>query len=374
MKISSNFDSGNIDVISIENPENIQVNIRKDTHSDKHQWFYFRLTGAEGYPCKINIMNASSAAYPFWENYSAVASYDKVTWFRVPTQYKNNILTINHTPDYNSVFYAYFAPFTYEQHLKLVSTAQHSEICILESIGETVQGRDIDLLIAGDPTPDKKNIWIVARQHPGETMAEWFVQGLIARLFDEDDPVSKKILEKATFFIVPNMNLDGSILGNQRHNSLGVDLNREWRNPSLQKSPEVFFVKKYIETTGVDLFLDIHGDEEIPYNFVSGMNGIPNFNSKLENLQEKFLNNWMQVSPDFQREHGYPATAPGKANLDIGSKYIGNTFNCLSLTVEQPYKDNLNLPDTIFGWSPERAIKFGASILNSILFVIDDLR
>lgn len=373
MKISSNFDSGNIEVISVENPENIQVNIRKDTNSDKHQWFYFRLTGAEGYPCKINIMNAGTAAYPFWENYQAVASYDKVTWFRVPTFYKDNILTINHKPEYNSVFYAYFAPFTFEQHLKLISTAQHSDICILESIGETVQGRDIDLIIAGNPSPEKKNIWVIARQHSGETMAEWFMQGLIARLFDEDDSVAKILLGKATFYIVPNMNLDGSILGNQRYNSLGVDLNREWRNPSMEKSPEVFFVKKYIENTGIDMFLDIHGDEELPYNFVSGLEGIPNFNEKLKNLQEKFLNNLVQVCPDFQTEHGYPKNEPGKANLDFAAKYIGNTYKCLSLTIEQPFKDNANIPDSVFGWSPERAIKFGASILNSILYVVDEL-
>jgi len=374
MKISSNFDSGNIEVISVENPENIQVKIRKDTNSNKHQWFYFRLTGAEGYPCKINIINASTAAYPYWENYQAVASYDKVTWFRVPTTYKDNKLVINHKPEFNSVFYAYFAPFTYEQHLKLISTAQHSDVCILESIGETVQGRDIDLLIAGNPTPEKLNIWIVARQHPGETMAEWFMQGLIARLFDEDDAVSRVLLDKATFYIVPNMNLDGSILGNQRFNSLGIDLNREWQKPSLEKSPEVFFVRKYMENTGVDLFLDIHGDEEIPYNFVSDMNGIPNFDERLKIIQEKFLNNWMQICPDFQREHGYPATPPGEANLNIATKYIGNTFKCLSLTIEQPFKDNNNLPDPVFGWSPERAIKFGASILNSILYIADDLR
>lgn len=373
MKISSNFDGGNIELISIDDPQNIQVEIRKDTNSDKHQWFYFRLTGAEGYPCKINIMNASTVQYPFWDNYNVVASYDRITWFRVPTQYKNDILIISHTPEYNSVFYAYFAPYTYEQHLKLISTAQYSEICVLETIGETVQGRDIDLLIAGNPIPEKKKIWIVARQHSGESMAEWFIQGFIARLLDEDDPVSRMLLEKAVFYIVPNMNIDGSVLGNQRHNAHGVDLNREWKEASKDKSPEVFYVKRYIEKTGVDMFLDIHGDEEIPYNFVSGMNGIPNFEGKLENLQEKFLNNWLQISPDFQREFGYIPPEKGKANLNIGSKYIANTFNCLSLTVEQPYKDNLKLPDAIFGWSPERAIKFGASILNSILFIVDDL-
>ena len=33
-------------------------------------------------------------------------------------------------------------------------------------------------------------VWIIARQHPGESMAEWFVEGLLERLIDEADPVT----------------------------------------------------------------------------------------------------------------------------------------------------------------------------------------
>lgn len=373
MKITSNFDSGNIEVVSIEKPEDIQVNIRKDTKSDKHQWFHFRLTGAKDCDCKITIANSDKAAYPFWEDYNVVASYDKETWFRVETTYEDNILKVHHTPEYDSVFYAYFAPYSYEQHLNLVSSSQFSDLCTVESIGETVEGRDIDLLIVGDSSEKKKNIWIVARQHPGESMAEWFMQGFISAILDEDDPVSRKLLQKANFYLVPNMNIDGSIAGNQRHNIAGANLNREWRTPSMENSPEVLHVRKYMEQTGVDMFLDIHGDEELAYNFVSGIEGIPNYTEKLSNNVEKFLSNWEQISPDFQREHGYPVDEPGKANLDIASNYVGHAFDCVSLTLEMPYKDNLDLPDTDFGWSPERSIILGESVLNSLLHIVDDL-
>lgn len=373
MRITSNFDSGNIEVLSAEKTDDIQLNIRKDTETDMHQWFHFRLTGAKDCDCKITIANSDTAAYPIWEGYKVVASYDRQTWFRVETTCKNNVLKIHHTPEHNSVFYAYFAPYSYEQHLDLISSAQHSDLCTAETIGETVAGRDIDMLVVGDASKDKKNIWIVARQHPGESMAEWFMQGLIFALLDEDDPVSKKLLQKANFYLVPNMNIDGSIAGNQRHNVAGANLNREWRTPSLEKSPEVFYVRQKMEQVGVDMFLDIHGDEELPYNFVSGIEGIPGYTKELDNIIQKFLNNWLQISPDFQREHGYPLNEPGKANLDIASKYVGHAFECVALTIEMPYKDNNNLPDDNYGWSPERSILFGESLLNSILYVVDDL-
>ncbi|MCD0229135.1 carboxypeptidase family protein, partial [Enterobacter hormaechei subsp. steigerwaltii] len=124
-------------------------------------------------------------------------------------------------------------------------------------------------------------IWITARQHPGETMAEWFVEGLLGRLLDPQDPTARTLLDRATFYIVPNMNPDGSALGNLRTNAAGANLNREWENPTVEKSPEVFFVREKMLETGVDLFLDIHGDEGLPFVFVAGTEGVPNYNPRI---------------------------------------------------------------------------------------------
>jgi murein tripeptide amidase MpaA len=374
MKISSNFDSGNIEVISMENTGDIKLKIRKDTNSDFMQWFYFRLVGASGYPCTFKIVNAKDASYPFWDGYQAVASYDRKNWFRVPTTFENGELHIEHMPLLDSVFYALFAPYTYSMHLELVSKAQDSNLCVVKYIGETIKGRNIDLLIVGDYDVSKKKIWILARQHPGESMAEWFMQGLIYRLIDETDPVSRKLLDKAVFYLVPNMNIDGSISGNLRSNAAGKNLNREWMNPSLEFSPEVFHVRNLMDEVGVDMLLDIHGDEELPYNFVSTNEGIPNYTPRLKNLEKEFINSWVRLSPDFQKEKGYPKSKPGQANLEICAKQIGQRFDCLSLTVEMPFKDNKTMPDPIYGWSPQRSVRFGESVLNAILENADILR
>ena len=40
------------------------------------------------------------------------------------------------------------------------------------------------------------------------------------------------------------MNPDGSVLGNLRTNAAGANLNREWENPTLERSPEVFSVRE----------------------------------------------------------------------------------------------------------------------------------
>jgi hypothetical protein len=68
--------------------------------------------------------------------------------------------------------------------MDLIAQSQVSPIVRVEMLGETLDGHDMDLLILGDEAPEKKKVWMIARQHPGESMAEWFVQGALGRLLD----------------------------------------------------------------------------------------------------------------------------------------------------------------------------------------------
>ena len=66
----------------------------------------------------------AQATYPAgWENYQAVASYDRVDWFRVPTSYDGQVMTVTHTPARDSIYYAYFEPYSWERHLDLLGRA-----------------------------------------------------------------------------------------------------------------------------------------------------------------------------------------------------------------------------------------------------------
>ncbi|GGY92182.1 M14 family metallopeptidase [Shewanella fodinae] len=375
MRISANFDGGNIQVLSLEHKDNIQLAIRQDEGGEFYQWFNFRFEGEVGSSYTLNIVNAGSSSYPKgWQNYQAVASYDRQHWFRLPTQYQDGTLSIAVELDADAIQIAYFAPYSYERHLDLLSAVQVHPKVSQEHLGLTLDGRDMTLIKIGDDSDEKRTIWITARQHPGETMAEWLVEGLLYKLLDPDDPVAKQLLDKANFYVVPNMNPDGSVRGHLRTNAKGVNLNREWQTPSLENSPEVYYVVNKMQQTGVDLFYDIHGDEGLPYVFLAGCEGIPGWNSKLQSLQSSFEKALQLVSPDFQTEFGYGKDEPGKANLTIGSNWVAQTFNCLSNTLEMPFKDNDNLADPMVGWSPERCIHLGEASLTAMLAVVDQLR
>jgi len=151
-------------------------------------------------------------------------------------------------------------------------------------------------------------------------------------------------------------------------------LNREWGTPSEEHSPEVFHVLRKMDQEGCDLFIDVHGDEVLPYNFIAGAEGIPKWGPRLQELQDSFSATFMRHSPDFQDEHGYPTDAAGEANLNIASNAVAERFECLAFTLEQPFKDTVDDPDTEQGWSPERAMRFGAAILGAISDVAPKLR
>ncbi|MEC6815028.1 M14 family metallopeptidase [Photobacterium toruni] len=381
MKIFSNFESGSINVVKADSKDDIQLSIPNDNQSELHQWFHFRLESEAQQPHTIKLLDLANSAYPEgWNGYDVVASYDREEWFRIPSEFDGDTLTFTVIPENESMYFAYFAPYSYDRHQDLLHLAQSHYNCRLETLGHTLDNRDVSLLVIGDEhTADseeapKKKIWVIARQHPGETMAEWFVEGLVQRLLDETDTVGRALLNKAVFYVVPNMNPDGSARGHLRLNAIGVNLNREWQTPSLENSPEVFYVREKMLATGVDMFLDIHGDEAIPFNFVAGSEGIPSYDARLENLENKFKQALLTVTPEFQDEHGYGKDKPGEANLTVASNWVGEQFNCLSYTVEMPFKDHNKHPDSLYGWSPERSVGFGHDTLAAVLAVADELR
>ncbi|MCD9498990.1 hypothetical protein GLP21_14565 [Photobacterium carnosum] len=381
MKIFSNFESGSINVVKADSKDDIQLSIPNDNQSELHQWFHFRLESEAQQPHTIKLLDLANSAYPEgWNGYDVVASYDREEWFRIPSEFDGDTLTFTVIPENESMYFAYFAPYSYDRHQDLLHLAQSHYNCRLETLGHTLDNRDVSLLVIGDEDAvdseevPKKKIWVIARQHPGETMAEWFVEGLVQRLLDETDTVGRALLNKAVFYVVPNMNPDGSARGHLRLNAIGVNLNREWQTPSLENSPEVFYVREKMLATGIDMFLDIHGDEAIPFNFVAGSEGIPSYDARLENLENKFKQALLTVTPEFQDEHGYGKDKPGEANLTVASNWVGEQFKCLSYTVEMPFKDHNKHPDSLYGWSPERSIGFGHDTLAAVLAVTDDLR
>jgi murein tripeptide amidase MpaA len=369
--ISSAFDSGNIRVLSAS-ADGADLEIIADHASEFFQWFHFRVVSEPGRALTLRIVNAGRSAYPLgWPNYRARVSDDREIWAETDTDYADGVLTIRHTPSAGSTWFAYFAPYSMERHHDLIAAAAGCEGVTVASLGRTLDGQEIDYLQLGE---GPRQIWFYARQHPGESMAEWWMEGAIERLTDPHDPVARKLRQLATFHLVPNMNPDGSRRGHLRTNAVGTNLNREWHSPTAERSPEVLHVRDRMDATGVDFAMDVHGDEAIPYVFLAGFEGIPSWTERQGELYTRFRALLARRSPDFQHKHGYDTAGAGKANLSMSTNQLAERFGCVAMTLEMPFKDNDDLPDPLFGWSPERSKLLADACLDALLEIVPDLR
>lgn len=366
IRVFSFFDSGNIELVSAERADDIQLRIRPDAGGEHMQWFHFQVCDAGGKDCVFTLANAGEASYPEgFRDYQAVCSVDQEHWFRVPTEFDGDRLVIRHAPPSDIVYYAYFAPYSLARHQALVADALSSPRVRADTLCATPDGHAHTLLVVGDGRSDRKRLWVTARQHPGETMAEWWVEGFLDRLLDEDDPVSRRLLDEAVIYLVPNMCIDGAVRGHLRCNARGRNLNREWIAPSAEDSPEVYHVVEKMKQTGVDFAFDVHGDEALPYNFIAGAEGIKSWSDAKQSQLDQFKALLAAISPDFQIEHGYEVDAPGSADLKKCTDFVAETFDCLAMTLEMPFKDSAITPNEETGWGPRRCQALGRACVDA---------
>jgi murein tripeptide amidase MpaA len=375
VSITSAFDSGNIEVVRKASDTDWVLRIVKDAGGQFFQWFHFRLSGARGKPVTLRIVGLNGSAYPEgWPGYAARVSADREAWTAAETRFEKGIddgaLTIRLTPTSDFVWLAYFAPYSLERHFDLVATMALAPGFSARVLGASLDGRPIDALEVGEgPLP----VWIYARQHPGETMAEWFMEGALEALADPAFAPARLLRRSLRLHLVPNMNPDGSFRGYLRTNAAGANLNREWASPTPERSPEVFAVRNAMDASGVRFALDVHGDESLPHNFIAGFEGIPSLRpGQLEGLR-RYQERLSIHSPEFQTKIGYPPAAPGKANLAMSTNQLAERFGCVAATLEMPFKDCADLPMPETMWSPARSKGFARACLAALADLLPDL-
>ena len=372
IRIDTQFDSGNIEVLSIGGAK-AKLAIRKDHMSEFAQWFHFRVAGAAKREIELKITGLNASAYPGgWPGYDACVSEDRDYWGRAASSFdkdeENGTLTIRYAPASDIVWFAYFAPYSMERHHDLIAEAAASEGVEYKHLGTTLDGQPIDCLVMGE---GDFQVWLYARQHPGETQAEWWMEGALEVLTDPSDSVGRELRQRCRFHIVPNANPDGSRRGHLRTNAVGVNLNREWANPTPEKSPEVLAIRNAMDKSGVDFAIDVHGDEAIPVAFLAGYEGIPGWTDAQGErfyLYERILD---RRTPDFQTEQGYSKAAAGQANLSMSTNQVAERFGATAMTLEMPYKDNPAKPEPEQGWSPERCKMLARDCLAALLEWLD---
>ena len=94
------------------------------------------------------------------------------------------------------------------------------------------------------PSRPKPTILLTCRVHPGETPSQYLLDGAMKLLLDPEDPVANKLRDHFVFKIIPVLNPDGVVLGHNRLDVRGRNLNRCYSDPTPSGEPTVHAAKE----------------------------------------------------------------------------------------------------------------------------------
>jgi murein tripeptide amidase MpaA len=370
MRITGNFDGGNIRVVALEG-DRAELEIVPDTAAGFYQWFNFRVSGARGRRLVLRLTNCAGSAYPDgWNGYRARVSDEGEAWRCAETGYADGELTIRVVPASDTLQVAYFAPYSWERHMGLLDRFGALPGFVRRRLGETLERRPLDALTFGNGATQ---VWLIARQHPGETMAEWWMEGALEKLATPGDAAAAALSERATIHVVPNMNPDGSFLGRLRTNSAGINLNREWQAPSLESSPEVLHVLDAMADSGVDFAIDVHGHETETAAFTVGCEGLASWSPAQAALYARFCEQLASRNRSFNRNAGGVSGGPPRLTPPMAAAQLAERFGAVAMALEMPFKDSDADPDPEHGWSPARSARLAADCLEALATLVGDI-
>lgn len=162
------------------------------------------------------------------------------------------------------------------------------------SIGLTAEGRKIPIFSIGNPSA-KNKILISGRNHPPEVTGHYALEAFVETL-TADTPLAKKFRKNFEVYVIPLLNPDGVDGGFWRHNSGGVDLNRDYNDFNQPETRAVRdFLQREIKDSNKLLFsIDFHSTHDDIYYTVD-----PELKGNIPGFVPKWLNKLKDGIPGY---------------------------------------------------------------------------
>lgn len=216
-------------------------------------------------------------------------------------------------------------PSTYDAWLDQVSAADDAERWLL---GKSAEGRDIPGMTIADPQKDQREtVVLVGRQHPPEITGALAMFPFVETLLGDSD-LAQQYRARFQTIVVPMLNPDGVVRGFWRHNTGGVDLNRDW-GPFTQ--PETKLMEGVFNDIVADpnrtlrLMLDFHSTQrDIFYT-------IPD---ELPTDPELFTRDWLARYQERMPDYEVTRDARHTAGRPISKAYVFDTYGIPGVTFE----------------------------------------
>lgn len=255
MKIISNYEGSSIDILKYNDNQNIAYLSLKKENNSYSQYYNFIIENNQNKDGYVYIQNIKLSKY--YDKDSIFFPYKRLLtsndWNRIDNNsfsISDNMLMIKLNP--NEKFEISLVPRYTNEHLeRFLDTIKNLEyVKISHNIIPKIELGDSNL-----PT-----IFVIGRQHPGETLSSFFIEGMINSIIN-----SKQLLSKYHFVFYPIVNTIGVKNGCHRYIN-GTDFNRVWQS---NKCPEeIKYIKKELQLYNIVYFIDVHNDEITPMDYI----------------------------------------------------------------------------------------------------------
>ncbi|KAJ9574583.1 hypothetical protein L9F63_008210, partial [Diploptera punctata] len=311
LRFESRFESGNLAKVVKITDSYYELYLRTDMYTNRHmQWYYFRVENMRNkivYQHFILNMCKAESLYSVGMRpllYSTKeAQLNGIGWRRSGeniSYYRNEPLpdeedqlpsytltfNIEFPHDNDRVYLAHCYPYTYSDlqdyliHLQnhpVKSTYSKLRLLCRSLAGNNVYYLTVTAPSQQDEPKKKKAIVVTARVHPGETPASWMMKGFLDFLTG-DSLQARELRDKFIFKLVPMLNPDGVIVGNNRCSLTGRDLNRQYRTVIRETYPPVWHTQtndpqtilRLMEESGIEMYCDLHAHSRKHNVFIYG--------------------------------------------------------------------------------------------------------
>lgn len=282
--VETDRQAGKVIFDRIDPEEVLHLNLNKEFDSVTHS-FYFKVIVDEilGNGLTFSIDNAGKSPYSKgWDNYAPFESSDGKIWNRTREgKLVGSTFSFDVEGYGKELLLSWYIPYSLDRYYHWIT-----ELAASNSFSIVRHETLADYMYAG--AKSKPAIVIVARQHPGESMTSFVMEGLVESFRNNLREVND-LLEKHSVIIFPLFNKSGVKKGFHRVNENGVDLNRSWDSTALL---EITHLKNQLAGfSNIHSIIDIHGDEVSRFNYVYYKEGLKN------EFQQKFLNCLNSSSP-----------------------------------------------------------------------------
>jgi hypothetical protein len=256
--VDKNLPAGNI---VFERMVNDTVYVHQELRGSKKAWFYwaFRVTGAQGK--KLTFVFTKSFAIC---ERGPVVSLDKGKSYEYlaeegATKFQ---FTYDFPADAKEVWFYECHPYTPEMWYSFIN-APHKGQYETGVLCKSRKGRDVPFFrIMPKKAAPKLSVVISCRHHCSEAPAGYVVEGITAA-FLEDSELGEWLRDNIELNVVPFVDMDGAVEGDQGKWRLPHDHNRDYTDFLF---PETAALASLMAETQPDIYIDCHDPKLYKYN------------------------------------------------------------------------------------------------------------